>query len=320
MDFLQQLLGIRVQCEKADIHSVLPNYLSSRYAIEKAKLDDFDVVFVRLCGEFESVDVLKKHLVQIEGFFGSRAVLVLSRMTYRQREYLLRSRVPFIVKEKQIYLPFLAVYLQSRCDAEVTETETLAPAAQVLLLHYLYSGCGEMKTSDAAKALALTPMSISRASKQLERFGLLKTKRIGVEKIMFCDKNPRELFLEAEPFWINPVKRTLYLPRAEVGDGLLLGGASALSALSSLNPPRVACYASGSVSALGNSVSPTLHDGNEECAVELWRYDPKRLSTGDTVDPLSLVLAFREETDERVEVAVEEILERTWKEIDGKRN
>jgi len=320
MDYLKQLLGIQVRYIRAASHPVLPGYLSSRYTMKKAKLEGIDAVFVHVSDELEPTDVLKKHLGQIEVIFGAKAVLVLDRMTYRQREYLLRSRIPFVVEGKQVFLPFLAIYLQNRCDGELPEAETLTPAAQVLLLHYIYSGCGEMKTSDAARTLSFTPMSISRASKQLERIGLLETKRIGVEKMMFCTKSPRELFKEAGSYWLNPVKRTVYLSKKEVGGELLFSGESALCTLSALNHPRIVCYASGNVSSLGKSASPTLLDGNEQCAVELWRYDPKRLSTGDTVDPLSLALAFREGADERIEGAVDEILERTWKEIDGKGN
>ena len=40
----------------------------------------------------------------------------------------------------------------------------------------------------------------------------------------------------------------------------------------------------------------------------MWRYNPRKLSTRNIVDELSLALALREDADERVEEAVEEIL------------
>ena len=45
-------------------------------------------------------------------------ILVLEQITARQKEYLLREKIAFIVDGKQIYLPFMAAYLQERCDAE----------------------------------------------------------------------------------------------------------------------------------------------------------------------------------------------------------
>lgn len=52
-------------------------------------------------------------------------------------------------------------------------------------------------------------------------------------------------------------------------------------------------------------------------AVEMWRYNPRKLSTRNTVDELSLALTLREDADERVEEAVEEMLNELWRKIDG---
>ena len=42
-----------------------------------------------------------------------------------QKEYLIREKIPFMVDGKQIYLPFLAVYLQERCSAEKIPREEI---------------------------------------------------------------------------------------------------------------------------------------------------------------------------------------------------
>ena len=71
---------------------------------------------------------------------------------------------------------------------------------------------------------------------------------------------------------------------------------------------------------MGKSASVKLQNSDEQCAVELWRYDPRKLAGGDCVDRLSLALALREDRDERIEEAVEEMLTDVWREIAGKRN
>ena len=63
-----------------------------------------------------------------------------------------------------------------------------------------------------------------------------------------------------------------------------------------------------------------LQNSQVQAAVEMWRYNPRKLSTRNTVDELSLALALREDTDERVEEAVEEMLNELWRKIDGYRN
>ena len=47
-------------------------------------------------------------------------------------------------------------------------------------------------------------------------------------------------------------------------------------------------------------------------------YNPKKLSGIGTVDPLSLALALENDVDERVEEAVEEMLDQVWRKIEGK--
>ena len=61
-------------------------------------------------------------------------------------------------------------------------------------------------------------------------------------------------------------------------------------------------------------------DPDEECAVELSRYDQGILSKGKCVDRLSLALSLDNDGDERVEQAVEEMLKNLWGELDGKRD
>ena len=63
-----------------------------------------------------------------------------------------------------------------------------------------------------------------------------------------------------------------------------------------------------------------LQDSNSQVAIEMWRYDPRKLSREKMVDELSLALSLREDADERVEEAVEEMLNNLWRKIDGNRN
>ena len=49
-------------------------------------------------------------------------------------------------------------------------------------------------------------------------------------------------------------------------------------------------------------------------------YNPRKLSTRNIVDKLSLALALREDVDERVEEVVEEMLNELWRKIDGYKN
>ena len=319
MDYLKHVLGIQVTYGDDALKS-MPNYIYARYRLRQVMLDRKAVVFVYPKTELESISSIKKHLERIEAVQEVPAVLVPEHLTYRQKEYLLRDHIPFVVDGKQIYLPFMAMYLQERGDGEKQERTTMLPSAQLLLLHFIYRGCEELITSEAAVQLGFTSTSISRASRQLEEMGLIQTEKRGVQKVLISGKTPKELFDSAKDAMLNPVKRTVYVPKEEVSAPLLLSGYSALSEYSMMNPPAVTCMAAESISAWDKVSSGRLQNADDQYAVELWRYDPTKLSDGVCVDRLSLALALSEDMDERVEEAVEGLLDDEWRELNGKRN
>ena len=150
--------------------------------------------------KLEQVETLKKHLERVKKVADCSVILVLEQITARQKEYLLREKIAFVVDGKQIYLPFMAVYLQERCDAEKSDREEILPSAQMLLLYFIYEGAKELSTSQAAKDLDLTPTSISRASKQLEEMGFLRSKKMGCRRYCFRKTPPRSCFIKLRKF------------------------------------------------------------------------------------------------------------------------
>ena len=46
------------------------------------------------------------------------------------------------------------------------------------------------------------------------------------------------------------------------------------------------------------------------CLLQVWCYDPKVLEVDGKVDPFSLYLSLQNETDERIEMALEVMMER----------
>lgn len=179
MEYLDKVLGVKVTYDDVEFKH-LPNFIATRYRLQMVSMNEQKMIFLYPKTELEQIEVLKKHIARIQNNENLPVVLVLKELSFRQKEYLIREKIPFIVDGKQIYLPFMAVYLQERCSAEKKTREEILPSAQMLLLHFIYGGAQELSTSQAAKDLELTPTSISRASKQLEEMGLLHIKKEGV--------------------------------------------------------------------------------------------------------------------------------------------
>ena len=168
MEYLNKVLGIKVTYEDVELKH-LPNFIVMRYRLQMASMNGKKAIFLYPKTELEQIGVLKKHIARIQKNENLPVVLVLKEIISRQKEYLIREKIPFVVEGRQIYLPFMALYLQERCDAERKPREEILP--------FIYGGGQELLTSQAAKDLELTPTSISRASKQLEEMGLLYIKK-----------------------------------------------------------------------------------------------------------------------------------------------
>lgn len=149
--------------------------------------------------------------------------------------------------------------------------------------------------------------------------GLLQIKKAGVQKILLSEDPPEVLFQKAEETLLNPVKRTVYVPKEYIGADMLVSGYSALAEYSMLSAPAVECYATDKISQWKNVMTNRLQDSKTQVAVEMWRYDPRILATGHSVDALTLALTLKDDTDERVEQAVEELLSEVWRKIDGRK-
>ena len=140
MEYLDKVLGVKVTYEDVEFKH-LPNFIVTRYRLQMASMNGKNVIFLYPKTELEQIEVLKKHIARIQNNENWPVVLVLKELSFRQKEYLIREKIPFIVDGKQIYLPFMAVYLQERCSAEKMTREEILPSAQMLLLHFIYGSC-----------------------------------------------------------------------------------------------------------------------------------------------------------------------------------
>lgn len=319
MDYLEKTLLINVRYEEGELRN-LPSYMSSFYSLQRARLDSIPVVFVSPKSDTPDLAALKTHTGIIEKLEGIKAVAFFQTLTRRQREYLIEKRIPFVCENRQAYLPFMGIAIEERFNREKQKKEKILPSAQVLLLYFIYNGTGEMKTGPVSKELGLSRMTISRASQELEDKGLVETRMEGAGKVIYSRYSPRELFDKARSVLVNPVKKSVYISRKYIDATYLMSGYSALSEYSMLSLPRVMSYASESISKWNGLWTENLLDGNNQVRIDFFRYNPKLLSSGTSVDRLSLVLSLEDDEDERVEGEIEDMLDTLWRNLDAKRN
>lgn len=242
-------------------------------------------------------------------------VLVPKALDARGRTALMQAGIPFIVPGKQVFMPDLYVDVRERATwRKGTEPKQLSWSVQVVLLrHLLFGDVAGRSLVEVAAACGYTPMTLTHAQRMLQEAGLAQLERAGRAKHLRFELEPRDLWTRAKPLLRNPIVSADWVRGPLESLGGLESGATALARCTELAPgPRP-------VRAL---VKPEARDALEDGAVqavfgsaeadgvlEAWAYDPSVLSRAAAVDRLSLWLCFRDDPDERIQLALDELEE-----------
>lgn len=313
MEYITDMLGVKVIRKEWKQKDNLPYFLINEYDFEEVLISDVPCLFIRPKERLAVVNTVKKHLNTIKKVCSMQIVFEFDKLTRQKRKSFIENKIPFVVKDRQIYLPFMGIVLQENCDSEVINSmyKNLLPSAQMILFAFIYNRCKPLYVSEVAKKFDITAMSALRAATQLVELGLVEVETDGRSKVLYSYDTPKNLFDKAKPYLINPVRKVLYINKEQVNDKMFLSGFSALSELSMLNPPQSVVY--GTVESIKSfDKLESLIDTEKQCALEFWKYDTTLLSKNKCADILSLVICMENLDDDRTLIEIEELLEKVW--------
>lgn len=317
--FLRETLHAPVQLERWRQAAMLPAYLTGQYDFFEGTVGSVHILFLHSAEE-PLPSAAQKHERTLQQTWNGPVAFVFERITPRTRQRMVSEGLSFVVPDNQIYLPALGVNLRERYRTRVQTTDHLRPSAQVLFLHVLTNRSPASGTpSGLARRLGYTAMAMGQALNQLEDARLVTAHKEGRERRFELAGEPADLWHQAQPLLASPVSRRRYVfgvaPSAH--KGLAAAGVSALATYSALAEPAVPVVALDRVKAKSlldvHGVQELPAADEAELEVEVWSYDPGLLSDGAAVDRLSLYLSLRDDTDERVQSALDEMMRGvTW--------
>ena len=316
--YLHETLHAPVHLERWGQAATLPAYLTGQYDFFDGTVGSVHILFLRSAEE-PVPSAAKKHERALQQNWNGPVAFVFERITPRTRQRMVSEGLSFVVPGNQVYLPALGVNLRERYQTRVQTTDRLRPSAQVLFLHVLANRSPASRTpSGLARRLGYTAMAMGQALSQLEDAKLVNVHKEGRERRFELAGEPADLWHQAQPLLRSPVRRRRYLSGvAPSGRKGLAAGLSALATYSALAGPAVPVVALDRVKARslldarGVQELPTADEA--ELEVEVWSYEPGLLSEGAAVDRLSLYLSLRDDTDERVQSALDELMRGvTW--------
>lgn len=298
-EYISQTFGFETEFKNFKIPKTFPLYLVSGYSYRECCIEDQEILFVTPV-DF-NLGSYKKHRLKIEELTSLKAVLCIDNITMYQRKILIEEHIPFVVKDSQIYLPFLVVCLTEKYNQK-TDIQKFSPMTQLVFLYIFYNNV-KLTATEISGKLNCTVMSVSRAYKALTDCGLFDYVKEGRNKYISPVLNGGELLKKAEPYMISPVERISYFGYEKSFKGYLFAGLSALSDKTMLSvSDDKQCYA---VFKKDNeksdfSITEAEYISMGGTKLELWSYDPYLLTENQTVDDISLILSLKDETDERV--------------------
>ncbi len=314
-DSVNSIFGIPFQIEKINSIKGLPVSMSSNRTFYKFTNEESSFLLVKLSeSEKFGAVALKKQQKQYEEKTNMFVAYWFEFVTRAQRDSLIKHHIAFIAGDKQLYLPFLGAALENsfRKKQEI-QSEKMMPVTQSLFLYLLYE-CSNQKVmkKQAAEYLNVTRTSITRASEQLEKMGLISQEMNGKECYMWTAASGYELFQKAKKYLINPVQKIYMTENCTAIQAMPVAGESALAMQSMINPSRIECFAMDK--SLEKEYSfEKLDERWEEykklVQVEFWKYDPKKFSKNNMVDVVSLYMSLKDVKDERIEEALDEMME-----------
>jgi len=323
LKYLSEVLGINTTVNPIakSNQEHLPMYITETFKLYNINLFNKELVFAQLTNdEGMSILQIEKQLQQIQKQLNKTVVVVLDTIKSYNRKRLIEKKINFIVPGKQMFLPDLLIDLRESYPRDNAIKEKLLPSAQMLIIYQLLSSDLVWKIQEHSfKAIAqkfdYTPMAITKAIENIKSHRIIDV--IG-EKEKFIrfryDKKALWEKIKNENLFVTPVIKTVFVDEKPRGLTLLKSNANALSTFSDLNPSNQVFYAIEKddfyrLKKNNDLVNPNPIEG--EYALEIWKYKPVNFVRDMTVvDPLSLFLSMQNNNDERIDMALDQMLKR----------
>jgi hypothetical protein len=292
----------------------LPLYLSKTYKPFHFELFGKELILFEVIGRgIGTPSRMAKDLNHLQRQFGMNSVFVLEYLASWQRGRLIEQGVPFIVPGRQMFLPMLLIDLREYFPTNTLKEPTnLSWTSQLTVIRQiLFMDVGDRPMTEVASVLGYSPMTMTKVRQEVSGLGLCEERIKGRERHFQFTLDPEQLWNASKPYLRSPVLNRH--PVFGMDKESLTASVNALSWRSSIQADSEICVAVHSRrfrNLLQSGIIIKIEDEDRaDAIIEEWQYDPHKLSNTETVDPLSLYLSLTHDPDERIQIALDEMME-----------
>ena len=317
--YLEVVLGaVAPKVEPCPHAGTLPYYFQNAFKFKQVELSgNLLILAIHQDTPGQHLREIRIQLARVQEILQKPVIYCPLNLASYERRNLIEQKVPFIVPGNQMYLPDLGIDLREHFrHKQQKQSNLFTPSTQALIIWHLLNmpTQNEWAPSDIAVALGYTPMTSSRAIHELVDAHLAEEFSVGRKKYLRMLQSHEITWQNAKPFMRSPVKKKIWI----IGNLKLyqseirLAGLSGLSERTLLADSSEKCYAITSQQwrdAMQEGVKEIPMPESNSIQLEIWAYSPAMESNSRTVDPLSLWLSLKNISDDRVQMALDELQE-----------
>lgn len=311
--YLYETLNVTTETHPYQNQNNLPFFLTNTYTFFEIFLFKQPCLLM-IAQENQDITpgMIRRHWEQVEKIWdGSIVIYVQSTLSSFNRKRLIEQHIPFIIPGTQMYLPHFGIDLREHFrKIHAKKPKSFSPGTQAVVIYALLRETDEkLNPCMLADKLDYTLMTMTRALDELQAAGIGEFLREGRERYWIC-ANKCSLWDQAKPFLRSPIRKRVWINNHQFKT---LAGLSALSHFSQLTPPLLSVYAIGysqwvKLKQSGLEEVPISEEASSE--LEIWNYNPELFAKDGVVDPFSLYLCLEAIGDERIESALEDMMEK----------
>ncbi len=307
-EYIEQVVDNEVSISANSVYrEKLPLYIAESFTIYDLVLLGINAIMLyENEGHQNTPDQLSKIKTIVERELNTIVLFAFDYLESYNKQRLINKRVNFVIADKQIFIPSMLLDLNSRKSVSYEAIDLLPPLAQVIVLYHIQvSHLNGYTTRDISELLNSSYITINRAVKSLESLGIV-TLDEGKEKKVNFSYSGKELWDEASKYLQSPVKRIVYADDTLDISNIKQSYINALSVYTMIAGDREVQVAMTLSQLKALRINTDTRFG--ENRIEIWKYDPSLLSDSDCVDKLSLYLSLKDNTDDRVQIELEELI------------
>lgn len=303
-------LGLKLDLKDWNKSDQLPFYILNNFSIQKATFNDIECLSLTPHEELPTLSALKKQIAVIKKVEDIPVFINLNSISHFRKQNLIENKIPFILKDKMVYLPFMATLLTNERCEENTKIEKLTLATQLLFIWMLYQNTDEFYISEALETINVSNMTLTRAYRQLCGTKLFAEHKNGRKIYLTTHLNKLDLFKQMKPYLQSPIKKHGFILNSDIDNHMMLSGESALSQYTFINPPKIKTYAIGKVNSNHITIQKEYYLQEEQVELQIWDYNPLLFSQDQkNIDKISLIISLLDNMDERLDMEIEQLLE-----------